>query len=49
MRGFGFQNMPLGVVAALQEHRDKENVKVRENDEDTALRTLLIYVFSDRE
>lgn len=41
--------MPLGVVAALQEHRDKENVKVRENDEDTALRTLLIYVFSDRE
>lgn len=41
--------MPLGVGAALQEHRDKENVKVREHDEDTALRTLLICVFSDRE
>lgn len=47
---FGFQKMPLEVGAALQEYWDKENVKVRENDKETALRTLSICVFFfDRE
>lgn len=41
--------MPLRVQAALQNHGDKENVNVREQEEATAPRVLLICVFSDRE